>query len=160
MSRPLAAPTPSPRSLGSVGSCGTCYLVRPRGPVTGPQKHEGLGVSGPHTLAPRPKRAQRAGPEPRALLSSAKPSALCQPGGGGSDAASSALEGVSRQQNASTVRRWRLCSSGEEPKRKEECFRANNHCALRARRRTRIASVRSSVILYSLLLSSSYSFLR
>lgn len=96
------------RKLWSVRSCDTCYSVRPRGPVPGPGQHEGLGVGGPHTLAPRPKRAQRAGPEPRALLSSAKPCALYQPGGRGSDDASSALEGVSRQQNASTVRRWRL----------------------------------------------------
>lgn len=122
---------PPPRGTHSLPALhGAGCLVGPLGPrlqcwefgkgATQVLTRRGLRAPNPDVLTPRPRRTWRVGPEPQAPPSSAKPGAG-PPGCRRSDAASPALEGVSRQQqkNASTARRWkRLVTLGTSGRRK------------------------------------------
>lgn len=109
---PALEPLGSRRLAGcSVGSRG----ARRRARATRRADRESARVRGPRALVPRPRRAQRAGPEPRALLSAADP-VLCPPGSRRSAAAGSALEGVSRQQKC--LRGSQVAATAHRRKRK------------------------------------------
>lgn len=127
----LSPRKPPPRGTHSLPALhGAGCLVGPLGPrlqcwefgkgTTQVLTRRGLRAPNPDVLTPRPRRTWRVGPEPQAPPSSAKPGAG-PPGCRRWDAASPALEGVSRQQqkNASTARRWkRLVTLGTSGRRK------------------------------------------